>query len=204
MARNPHKNPNPQGKGLVPVLSDWQATRVATVRAKSPVELLLDWFVSTLVLSAEFRFRPVVGQQYYLYRCPEKWSLSLVAPQEWRERAPGYCLGECALRPDMTWDFAAREEGLAEPEVKAALAAVLEDFTQSLASEADVATLLPGYQRQLPYYQRMLATGLGASLRRSASLTRVLDAPAADLLAVASETLPRRLDGTAWPGGPSG
>ncbi len=168
MTRNPYKAPNPQGKGLVTLLKDWQATRPAAVTKKHAAELLFDWFVSALVLSARFSFRPVVGQSYYLYCKAGVWTLSLVAPEEWGRGQPGACLGCCELRADMTWGLAVADALAHSQELKAALGERLEAFTADLDSDESLADKLPGYRRELPYYQRMLATGLGVSLRESA------------------------------------
>ncbi|MEM1402687.1 MAG: DUF2452 domain-containing protein [Pseudomonadota bacterium] len=185
MSRNPHKNPNPQGKGTVPVLADWAATRPQAAADKSPAVLLLDWFVSAIVLSAKFQFRPALGQQYFLYLGEDSWQLSLIAPHEWGERAPGEFLGECALRTDMTWQIEPDEAGLQEPAIRERLSELASSFTESLTEDNSLREALPGYRRDLPYYQRMLATGLGSSLQASAEHLALLDEPA-DLLLEAS------------------
>lgn len=193
MSRNPHKNPNPQGKGLVSVLAHWQDTRPAQVQAKAPAELLFDWFASALVLSARFSFKPARGQRYYLYTDQGDWQLSLVGPDEWGDRSIGECLGVCELREDMTWSITA-DAGLAnKPALQAALAGLVESFTRALDSDDTLVEHLPGYRRELPYYQRMLATGLGSSLRQSALLGDSLDQPLRSLLAEAGSDLSRRL-----------
>ena len=189
MSRNPHKNPNPQGKGLVPVLADWQATRPAAVREKPPQALLLDWFASALVLSARFNFRPAVGQSYFLYSRAGDWQLSLVAPGEWGARSPGACLGRCEMRRDMTWTLEPDPDLEANPQLRDELALLIEGFTDSLADDVSLGEQLPAYRRDLPYYQRMLATALGASLRASLGGDLRLDAPARALIDAAGGRL---------------
>ena len=196
MSRNPHKNPNPQGKGLVPVLADWQATRPAAVSKKPPQALLLDWFASALVLSARFSFRPAVGQSYFLYSRSGEWQLSLVAPGEWGARSPGACLGRCEMRRDMTWALEPDPRLEENPQLQEELAALIEGFTDSLADDASLDDQLPAYRRDLPYYQRMLATALGTSLRASLDGELRLDAPARMLLDAAGEGLRGRLLGS--------
>jgi hypothetical protein len=164
---NPHKQPNPQGKGLVPVLGDWAATRPRGAASKPPARLLLDWFASLLVLSARFNFRPVAETPYHLYLRHGEWRLSLVAPGQWGDRDPGACLGECRLRRDMTWSLQLRDRALEDPQLAAALERLVDSFLRTLDGDADLDTLLPGYRRDLGYYRRLLATGLGASLRQS-------------------------------------
>jgi hypothetical protein len=193
MSRNPHKNPNPQGKGLVPVLNDWSASRPTQVTTKEPVELLFDWFVSTLVLSAAFKFRPVVGQCYFLYLQEGDWQLSLVGPQEWGTRSVGDCLGTCQLRVDMTWSIEADPQLAQKPALQQALAALAESFVSNLNSEDTLGDHLPGYRRELPYFQRMLATGLGSSLRQSISNPETLALPARAVLAELGGGVSQRL-----------
>lgn len=193
MQRNPYKNPNPQGKGLVPVLADWQGSRPACARAKNPAELLFDWFASALVLSADFRFKPAQGQTYFLYAREGSWKLSLVGPKEWGDGEMGDCLGVCELRADMTWAISPDEELAHKPRLQKMLAELAADFMQDLENDDAVSEHLPGYRRDLPYYQRMLATGLGASLRDSARAGGSLQRPLRALLEESGGDLPRRL-----------
>jgi hypothetical protein len=162
------KNPNPQGKGLVPVLRDWQAMVPAVSGPKAAGEFLRDYCLSSLVLAAEFRFKPVVGKPYYLYATTTDWRLSMVAPHEWTGAGIGEYFARCTLRADMTWAVAPAE-GLAEdaPAVRNALAFV-EAFIDTLNDQERVGDNLPVYVRELPYYRRLLASALAASLKHSA------------------------------------
>jgi hypothetical protein len=167
-AANPEKNPNPQGKGVVPVLRDWQALRPAIGAPRGPAAFLRDYCLSSLVLAAEFRFKPVVGRAYYLYAHGSAWRLSMVAPQEWGAEGIGEYFARCTLRPDMTWTVQPHQ-GLAadSPAVQNAQAFV-EGFADTLEHSGGIADGLPVYVRELPYYRRMLASALAASLRHSA------------------------------------
>ncbi|MEM9397313.1 MAG: hypothetical protein AAF991_07520 [Pseudomonadota bacterium] len=196
MSFQPKKNPNPQGKGLVPVLADWASTRPMEFRARSSADLLFDWFVSTLVLSADFSFKPVVGQQYYLYLGGEVWSLSLIAPHEWHRLRSPKCLARCELLPDMTWAMRPLEGLEPDQELLGSLRARLEAFLTELDSDQPLEQALPGYRRDIPYYARMLATALGTSLRASAGAQSYEDrrSNGADLQSVAknaSENAPQ-------------
>lgn len=193
MSLHSEKKPNPQGKGLVPVLADWESSRPIAVQPREPAELVFDWFVSALVLSSAFRFKPALGQDYYLYARAGRWQLSLVAPQEWGDKEVGDCLGKCRLARDMTWSMEAAEDLEQKPELRAALHEVIESFTRGLDSDAALDETLPGYRRELPYYQRLLATGLGTSLRRSVDNPELLDGSTRDLLLQAGEGLQGRL-----------
>ncbi|MEP1470411.1 MAG: DUF2452 domain-containing protein [Halieaceae bacterium] len=160
-------NPNPQGKGLVPVLDAWKSVQPEEVAPKSAPRLLADYLVSLLVLSAEFSFKPVPGNPYYLYWQHGQWQLSLISPREWGHRQPGECLGECLLGFDMTWHLVA-ETGLAmSEELQDEIKQFTAMFGEQLASNEPLEDTLPFYVRQLPFYRRLLATGLATSLQSS-------------------------------------
>jgi len=159
------KNPNPQGKGLVPVLRDWATMQPTVAGPKEPADFLRDYCLSSLVLSANFRFKPVVGKPYFLYAGEDGWSLSLIAPQEWGERKFGEYVARCSLRPDMTWEIDATLEEHS-PALARAQQFILE-FFDSFATHQSISGHLPFYCARLPYYQRLLATALACSLQRS-------------------------------------
>ena len=192
------KNPNPQGKGMVPVLTHWHALQPRGAAAKGPTEIILDLFASTLVLSARCNLRPVAGQRYYLYGAEDGWHLSLVSPGEWGDRAPGDCLGPCWLRVDMTWALDAEEALQQNPALRDRIAALVQDFLERLDVEGPLAERLPGYRRDLPYYRRLLAAGLGASLRQSLDAAGAGSAEARETLRLGAAGL-RRLALTAPP-----
>jgi hypothetical protein len=160
-------NPNPQGKGLVPVLDAWQSVQPAAVAPKSAPRLLGDYLVSLLVLSAEFSFKPVPGKPYYLYWREGGWQLSLISPAEWGLRLPGECLGECQLGFDMTWHLTPQPETVFSAELQRAIEQFTANFGEHLASADALEDTLPFYVRQLPFYRRLLATGLAISLKHS-------------------------------------
>ena len=90
--------PNPQGKGLVGFLLDWDYSSPQAVVAKRPARLLADYFTSLLVLTSSFKFKPVFNKDYYLYREDDDWRLSLISPDEWdsdekRRSFVGTCVG---------------------------------------------------------------------------------------------------------------
>lgn len=168
--RSGQQNPNPQGKGTVPVLRDWVGLQPSVGGPKAPEEFLRDYCVSSLVLAAHFRFKPVVGKTYYLYACGEGWNLSMIAPGEWSKDKRGTFLADCRLRRDMTWEMDI--SALAED------SAVLEKaqnyihaFVETLAGQESIRGQLPFYVSGLPYYQRLLATALAASLDKSLPAT---------------------------------
>lgn len=161
------KNPNPQGKGVVAVLRDWATMQPCASSVKAPSVFLRDYCISSLVLAARFRFKPVPGKAYFLYVRDNDWTLSLIAPHEWGQRNPGAFLGECRLCPDMTWDIVIREPGEAEPAALVKAQNFIEGFVETLSAQEALVEHLPFYVAGLPYYQRLLATALAASLQRS-------------------------------------
>ena len=68
---------NPEGKGANGFLLDWYQSEPRGVVAKPQRQLLAEFFTSMLVLSAIFKFRPVVGVSNYLYWINGEWSLLL-------------------------------------------------------------------------------------------------------------------------------
>tara|TARA_R110000823_G_scaffold47903_4_gene121782 strand:- start:99 stop:698 length:600 start_codon:yes stop_codon:yes gene_type:complete len=175
---NTAKNPNPQGKGLVPTLHDLALFNPGSVRRKTPLEFLRDYCVSSLVLAARFQFKPVVGKPYFLYSRADHWLLSLISPDEWGASQPGPFVAACTLRSDMTWDvnFADLAEAT---QAREKLARFVDAFSTTLQQQDDATAELPYFIAHLPYYRRILATGLAASLR--------LSSPAQPALAAALE-----------------
>lgn len=160
------KNPNPQGKGVVPVLRDWHSFAPLALAPKTAADFLRDYCVSSLVLAAEFRFKPVVGKTYYLYATEQGWSLTMIAPAEWGARKAGKFLASCKLRADMTWEMDAAD--LADqPEALAQARNFIEGFVDTLSEQHSIQDNLPFYAQELPYYRRMLATALSASLKHT-------------------------------------
>ena len=98
-------NPNPQGKGLVPVLRDWATMQSGALSTKTPFGFLRDYCISSMVLSATFHFKPVVNKTYFLYATEEGLTLSMIAPHEWQQYDPEQFLANCRLREDMTWSI---------------------------------------------------------------------------------------------------
>jgi len=170
----PGAAPNPQGKGLVPSLNDLAAFNPARTAPRSPLAFFRDYCVSSLVLAADFNFRPVVDKPYYLYSREENWMLSLIGPREWGERLPGAFVAECRLQPDMTWTVAFAQLK-AHSKAAERLQAFVDGFCDTLEAQKDIAAHLPVYVAHLPYYRRVLAAALANSLRDSAPARPALD-----------------------------
>ncbi len=159
-------NPNPQGKGLRPVMEDWHRYQPLQATPKNNERLFADYFTSMLVLSADFNFRPVVGKDYYLYFRDGEWRLSLIEPERWSGERAGECVGECQLHPDMTWSITPYSETLDSEAVKAALGRFAEQMADHIEHH-DEDEALPFYARQFSYYRRLAASGLARSLQIS-------------------------------------
>ena len=159
---------NPQGKGLVMVLQQMAAAAPAEIRPKSADEALLDYWCSSLVLSAAFKFRVAPDNTYYLYRAQGEWQLSLISPEEWGRRLPGDYVAECQLSQDMTWKL--RFDSDLSQSVRDALVMFLEGFQEQAARSQSFDDLLPDYVESLPYQQRVLASALKRSLKHSLRL----------------------------------
>lgn len=180
---------NPQGKGLVPALEQWRSTQPAQVRARTPQQVLGDYFITLLVLSAEFRFKPAPGVDYFLYYSESQWQLSLIGPEEWGQRTPGTCLGRCELLSDMTWTLELMANLEEEPELLATLEGFQEGFAALLDRDGSLEDSLPFYVRDLPYYRRLLAAGLANSLKQSLVLSGLSERDSRDWLT--GDALPR-------------
>jgi hypothetical protein len=148
--------PNPEGKGQVGFLLDWEYSSPRSVVVKRPPQLLADYFTSLLVLSAAFKFKPVFGKAYYLYMDGAGWSLSLI--------------GECVLHADSTWSIEPSENLGKRGIVDEALARFYAGFISKLKSKQVLEESLPVYEAGLPYYQRLFAAALSRSLKGSMSL----------------------------------
>jgi hypothetical protein len=164
---------NPQGKGLTPVLDAWRGAQPGAVTAKSAQRILSDYFVTLLILSAEFAFKPVPGVSYFLYLRDQRWELSLIGPEEWHDLRRRSCLGRCTLRTDMTWSLETLDDPGQIPVLQSALEAFHEGFLSLLADHATLEDSLPHYVGHLPYYRRLFAAGLANSLAQSLTLGRL-------------------------------
>lgn len=161
---------NSQGKGIIGVLDDLRAYAPLRVSAKSYAQWLADYFSSLLVLSAQYKFKPVIGNEYYLYLKNKEWKLSLIEPQSWLSHDPGMYFARCTLHTDMSWSVEPRNDWQDQPSLNDAVKQLQRDFLQSLKHENSVTEKLPFYLSQLPYYQRLGANALARSLKLSLEL----------------------------------
>lgn len=168
------RNPNPQGKGLVPVLQGlqqhWARVQVAP---KQLDQVSLELFTSLFVLQSEFRFNPVPEQDYYLYQVGSVYRLLLVGPDEWTQGCPGRYVGHCLLLQDRTWTLALDPAVAADELFMAEIEARRQALQERLEAAATLEEALPTFEAELGYYGKALSFILGKSLRLSMQLSGI-------------------------------
>ena len=166
----PKTDGNPEGKGANGFLFDWHQSEPRGVVAKPQRQLLAEFFTSMLVLSANFKFRPIVGVSNYLYWSNGEWSLSLIAPHEWSyERRAGFA-GTCVLQRDMTWTIAPSGLLAEDNSVSDAIGRFYDAFAEMLDTDLTLEEILPYYVGSIPYYQRLYASALSRSVSAAVTL----------------------------------
>jgi hypothetical protein len=161
---------NPEGKGLNGFLLDWYQSEPTGIVAKPQRQLLAEFFTSMLVLSATFKYRPVVGTVNYLYWINDEWSLSLIAPAEWSAERRAAFAGACVLQRDMTWTIAPSDLLADSNAVSDAIGRFYDAFAEMLNTDMTLEEILPFYVRRLPYYQRLFASALSRSMHTAVIL----------------------------------
>ena len=164
-----NKRPNPQGKGLVPVLDS-----LAESRARIPVppkhidQISSELFTSLFVLHSKFLFKPVVGKSYFLYRrSGDSFHLSMIAPQEWSGSSFGQFVGECILQQDITWTVNLDNEVAQDKALLQLIETRRRQFEEAMHEANSIDDVLPVYLESLPFYQRVFASALANSLKQS-------------------------------------
>lgn len=163
------ENPNPQGKGGSPVLStlDEQRGQAAWAPPKPIDQVATELFTSLFVLESEFRFKPVPGKRYFLYRKPEHFWLSLTPPRMIGESVAGRFIGHCMLQRDMTWTLELADAVANDDDFIAYLEQRRAAFEQRLQAAETVDEVLPVYKRGFAFYRRASAFAVAHSLGRS-------------------------------------
>lgn len=167
-------NPNPQGKGLVPLLQGLaQARQPLPVLPKQIEQIELELFTSLFVLQGELKFRPVPGQSYWMYRTISGYRLLMIGPDEWHKPYPGRCIGECILQADGTWTLRLQAELASDTDFQREVEARRQKLHAALTSAARVEDVLPVHESSLGYQGRVLAFLLGKSLLTSMQLAGI-------------------------------
>ena len=170
MSRQIQKISNPQGKGVVSVVSDLRAYTPISVQAKNSHQWLADYFTSTLVLGAKYGFKPVVGRDYYLYFKDQEWRLSLIEPQAWNSQDAGIFFAECELNKDMSWSLVLAPDWQEHGSIIKIINELEQKFFESLNDATPIVEKLPFFMQELSYYQRLGANALARSLKQSLRL----------------------------------
>lgn len=169
-------NPNPQGKGLVPILSDVASSRAKiNIPPKKIDQIAGELFTSMFVLESEFAFKPVMGKEYYLYRKNKRFRLSLISPDQWAGELFGWFIGRCVLEKDITWTLEMDERAAEDQELTRFIQKKKKAFEKSLETAGQLGDTLPVYCASLPYYQRLFASALASSLGISMQLSGIKD-----------------------------
>tara|TARA_B100001758_G_C18404624_1_gene611209 strand:- start:1792 stop:2169 length:378 start_codon:yes stop_codon:yes gene_type:complete len=58
----------------------------------------LEW--NELIYNSKYKFKPIIGKMYYLYKNDEKKFLSIIKPNEWNYK----CIGRFKLRSNNIWE----------------------------------------------------------------------------------------------------
>ena len=160
-----HTDGNPDGKGISGFLADWYRTEPHGVIAKPQRQVLAEFFTSMLVLSAKFKYEPVISLPNYLYWFDDEWSLSLVGPHEWSYERRAAFAGTCILQQDMTWTIEPSELLSKKNDVSDAVARFYDGFAHFLDTDLTLEEILPFYVGDMTYYPRLFSSGLARSIR---------------------------------------
>jgi hypothetical protein len=170
LARARKTDGNPEGKGVNGFLLDWHESEPRGLVVKPERQVLAEFFTSMLVLSAQFKYKPVVGVSNYLYWIKGEWTLSLISPEEWSdERQQGF-VGTCVLQHDMTWTIDPSTILAEEGPVAEAIGRFYDAFVETLDTDLTIEEILPFYVGKMPYYQRLYANALSRSIRGAVTL----------------------------------
>ncbi|MDH5446233.1 MAG: DUF2452 domain-containing protein [Gammaproteobacteria bacterium] len=163
------KNPNPQGKGLVPVLDSLAASRtVIDVAPKHIEQISSELFTSLFVLHSRFHFKPIIGKSYWLYRRRDNsFHLSMIDPDEWGGFGFGQYIGECVLQQDITWTLELDTHAASDQELLSLIEEQRRQLETALHDARSIDDVLPVYLESLPFYQRVYASALANSLKTS-------------------------------------
>lgn len=168
------ENPNPQGKGLVPLLQGLDRHRLDRLLPPKTIDQVqMELFTSMFILKSDIRFSPVPEQPYYLYQTEGRYKLLMVGPHEWTTPYRGRYIGECILHKDRTWSMALDPAMVHDTAFMAQIGAEQEKLQQALENAESVADVLPVFEEELGYNGRILAYILGKSLGLSMDLAGI-------------------------------
>ncbi len=159
------ENPNPQGKGLVPILQTLDNHRLDKLLPPKKIDQVeMELFTSMFVLKSDIRFNPVAGKSYYLYQTEGRYKLLMVGPEEWCTPYRGRYIGECELHDDRTWSMALDPAMEHDKVFMAEITREQEILQEALENAKCVEDVLPVFEGSMGYNSRLLAFILGKSL----------------------------------------
>jgi len=98
---------NPQGKGLCTTLGLLQEVQASClmpdIGEDGPARIVEDYLSTLLVVSSEFKFKPVPGVRYSLYFKNGRLMLSLITPEEGGRELYDEPVAHCILKKDLSW-----------------------------------------------------------------------------------------------------
>lgn len=159
--------PNPQGKGLVPVLQELESREVGVLKGESSsiIKTLQDYAISRVVLCAEFNFKPVFNKPYYLYVKDNVLKLSLIAPVEWGEFQFGTYVCQCSLELPLHWRITHQNTSKrATEELALAVSLLKETLLSDFFTDQPLESTLPFCDDRLPFHRRVLANALASQV----------------------------------------
>jgi hypothetical protein len=170
------ENPNPQGKGLVPILQGIDRHRLDRLLPPKKIDQVqMELFTSMFVLKSDIRFNPVPGEGYFLYQTDGRYKLLMVGPTEWSTPYRGRYIGECILHEDRTWSMAL-DPAMTHDEAFMQEITAQQDKLQAALEQAEtVADVLPVFEEALGYNSRILAYILGKSLGLSMDMAGIAE-----------------------------
>ena len=168
------ENPNPQGKGLVPILQGLERHRLDRLLPPKQIDQVqMELFTSMFVLGSDIRFNPVPETAYYLYQTDGRYKLLMVGPHEWHTEYRGRYIGECILHRDRTWSMALDPAMLHDQAFMDHITGEQDKLQQALDNAASVEDVLPVFQEEMGYNSRILAFILGKSLGLSMEMAGI-------------------------------
>jgi hypothetical protein len=168
-------NPNPQGKGLIPLLQGLDRHRLDRLLPPKQIEQVeMELFTSMFVLQSEFRFNPVPNRTYFLYQKEGTYRLLLVGPNEWGSTLYlGRYIGSCILHDDRTWTLALDAAMEHDLEFMAHITSEQNKLKQALEHADTLEEILPVFEENFGYHGRILAFILGKSLSISMDMAGI-------------------------------
>jgi hypothetical protein len=159
--------PNPQGKGLVPILNALAIKKevIQQTESHTVASAIYDYFIARLILCAKFKFKPVLNTSYYLYVRDDALKLSLIAPNQWFHNEFGLYICKCTLEFPLRWRIENRnDDNDIEPILSKILLSLQDTLLSDLFANQSLGESLPYCDERLPFHHRVLANALASQI----------------------------------------